>query len=99
MLANPSILVLDEATSSVDSHTEQLIQAATERVSEGRTCFMIAHRLSTIRKADIILAVKDGKIIERGNHAELMAAKGYYYRLYTRQYEDEQTAIVLDKKD
>ncbi len=99
MLANPSILVLDEATSSVDSHTEQLIQKATERVSEGRTCFMIAHRLSTIRKADIILAVKDGKIIERGSHAELMAAKGYYYRLYTRQYEDEQTQIVLDKKE
>ncbi len=99
MLANPSILVLDEATSSVDSHTEQLIQKATERVSEGRTCFMIAHRLSTIRKADIILAVKDGKIIERGSHAELMAQKGYYYRLYTRQYEDEQTQIVLDKKE
>ena len=99
MLANPSILVLDEATSSVDSHTEQLIQRATERVSKGRTCFMIAHRLSTIRSADIILAVKDGKIIERGSHAELMAQKGYYYRLYTRQYEDEQTSIVLDKKE
>ncbi|MBQ1232247.1 MAG: ABC transporter ATP-binding protein [Clostridia bacterium] len=99
MLANPSILVLDEATSSVDSHTEQLIQRATERVSKGRTCFMIAHRLSTIRSADIILAVKDGKIIERGSHAELMAEKGYYYRLYTRQYEDEQTSIVLDKKE
>ncbi|MBO5757925.1 MAG: ABC transporter ATP-binding protein [Clostridia bacterium] len=99
MLANPSILVLDEATSSVDSHTEQLIQKATERVSKGRTCFMIAHRLSTIRSADIILAVKDGKIIERGSHAELMAEKGYYYRLYTRQYEDEQTSIVLDKKE
>lgn len=98
MLANPSILVLDEATSSVDSHTEQLIQRATERVSQGRTCFVIAHRLSTIRQADIILAVKDGKIIERGSHAELMEAKGYYYRLYTRQYEDEQTQIVLDKK-
>jgi ATP-binding cassette subfamily B protein len=99
MLANPSILVLDEATSSVDSNTEQLIQKATERVSKGRTCFMIAHRLSTIRSADIILAVKDGKIIERGSHAELMAEKGYYYRLYTRQYEDEQTSIVLDKKE
>ena len=98
MLANPSILVLDEATSSVDSHTEQLIQRATERVSAGRTCFMIAHRLSTIRSADIILAVRDGKIVERGSHAELMEAKGYYYRLYTRQYEDEQTQIVLDKK-
>ena len=98
MLANPSILVLDEATSSVDSHTEQLIQRATERVSAGRTCFMIAHRLSTIRSADIILAVRDGKIVERGSHAELMAAKGYYYRLYTRQYEDEQTQNVLDKK-
>lgn len=99
MLANPSILVLDEATSSVDSHTEQLIQRATERVSEGRTCFIIAHRLSTIRRADVILAVKDGKIIERGNHAELMAAGGYYHRLYTRQYEDEQTQSVLDKKE
>lgn len=98
MLANPSILVLDEATSSVDSHTEQLIQQATERVSEGRTCFIIAHRLSTIRRADVILAVKDGKITERGSHAELMAAKGYYYRLYTRQYEDEQTHSVLNKE-
>ena len=99
MLANPSILVLDEATSSVDSHTEQLIQRATERVSQGRTCFVIAHRLSTIRQADIILAVKDGKIIESGSHAELMAQKGYYHRLYTRQYEDEQTQNVLDKKE
>ncbi len=99
MLANPSILVLDEATSSVDSHTEQLIQRATEQVSEGRTCFIIAHRLSTIRRADVILAVKDGKIIERGSHAELMTARGYYYRLYTRQYEDEQTQSVLDKKE
>lgn len=98
MLANPSILVLDEATSSVDSHTEQLIQKATERVSRGRTCFIIAHRLSTIRRADVILAVKDGKIIERGSHAELMAAKGYYHRLYTRQYEDEQTQSVLNKE-
>lgn len=98
MLANPSILVLDEATSSVDSHTEQLIQRATERVSRGRTCFIIAHRLSTIRRADVILAVQDGKIIERGNHARLMEQKGYYYRLYTRQYEDEQTQSVLNKK-
>ena len=87
MLANPSILVLDEATSSVDSHTEQLIQAATERVSQGRTCFIIAHRLSTIRQADIILAVKDGNIVETGNHDSLMEKGGLYKEIYNSQFQ------------
>lgn len=89
ILADPAIFVLDEATASIDSVTERLIQDAIEKMMKGRTSFVIAHRLSTIRHADIILAVKDGKIIERGNHAELMQQKGYYYNLYTRQFKNE----------
>jgi len=89
VLANPRIFVLDEATSSIDTETEQLIQEATESLLKGRTSFVIAHRLSTIRQADVILMVHDGKIIEKGTHAELMAAKGAYYQLYTQQFIDE----------
>lgn len=89
ILANPAIFVLDEATSSIDTQTEQLIQDATNHLLEGHTSFVIAHRLSTIRQADLILVVKDGKIIERGNHQELLGAKGYYYELYSRQFEEE----------
>jgi ABC-type multidrug transport system fused ATPase/permease subunit len=74
---------LDEATSSVDTHTEKLIQNGIEYLLKGRTSFIIAHRLSTIKKADIILVVEDGKIIERGSHKELIAKKGHYYNLYT----------------
>ena len=85
LLADPRIFVLDEATSSVDTVTERLIQDAIEKVMEGRTSFVIAHRLSTIRRADVILVVNAGKIVERGSHAELMAKKGVYYGLYTRQ--------------
>lgn len=89
ILASPSIFVLDEATSSIDTQTEQLIQQATARLLKGHTSFIIAHRLSTIRQADLILVVKDGKIIERGTHKELLGIRGYYYELYSRQFEEE----------
>lgn len=89
VLANPRIFVLDEATSSIDTLTEHLIQNAIEHLMKGRTSFVIAHRLSTIRQADIILVVDDGKIIEQGTHDELMSKKGHYYTLYTRQFEQE----------
>jgi len=95
ILADPRILVLDEATASVDTITEQKIQAAIDTIIKGRTSIVIAHRLSTVRNADLILVVKDGKIIERGRHDELMKAKSHYYRLYTRQYEDEATSSLL----
>jgi len=97
LLADPRIFVLDEATSSVDTVTERLIQEAIEKVMTGRTSFVIAHRLSTIRRADVILVVHDGKIIESGTHAALMAAKGAYYSLYTRQYREEQTRTLMDE--
>lgn len=89
ILANPGIFVLDEATSSIDTQTEQLIQQATARLLKGHTSFIIAHRLSTIRQADLILVVKDGKIIEQGTHKELLKEKGYYYDLYSKQFEEE----------
>lgn len=95
ILANPRIFVLDEATSSIDTVTERLIQNAIESLMKGRTSFVIAHRLSTIRQADVILVVKGGKIVESGRHEELMAAKGYYYNLYTRQFQEESINQVL----
>ena len=95
ILANPRILILDEATASVDTMTEAKIQQAMERVTADRTCLMIAHRLSTVRNADMILVVRQGKIVEQGTHAQLLARKGYYHELYTRQYEDEATAKIL----
>ena len=95
ILADPKILILDEATASVDTLTEAKIQAALESVTAGRTCLMIAHRLSTVRNADVILVVKNGRIVEQGTHAELLKLHGYYYELYTRQYEDETTANIL----
>lgn len=85
-LANPRILILDEATSSVDTRTERLIQKALEELLRGRTSFVIAHRLSTIRNADQVLALKDGEIIERGTHDELLRARGFYYNLYMSQF-------------
>ena len=95
ILADPRILILDEATASVDTLTEAKIQSALESVTAGRTCLMIAHRLSTVRNADLILVVKDGRIVEQGTHAELLKLHGYYDELYTRQYEDETTARIL----
>ncbi|MBQ1350975.1 MAG: ATP-binding cassette domain-containing protein, partial [Ruminococcus sp.] len=95
ILADPKILVLDEATASVDTITEQKIQSAIDTIIRGRTSIVIAHRLSTVRDADVILVVNDGRIVEQGRHAQLMQQKGYYYRLYTRQYEDEATSSVL----
>ena len=95
ILAEPKILVLDEATASVDTITEQKIQAAIDTIIRGRTSFVIAHRLSTVKNADVILVVRDGKIVEQGRHEELMRLRGHYYRLYTRQYEDEATSALL----
>ena len=95
ILADPHIFVLDEATSSVDTITEQLIQNAIDTLLEGRTSFIIAHRLSTIRRADLILVVRDGKIIEQGTHEELLKMRGYYHSLYTRQYEEEATELSI----
>jgi ATP-binding cassette subfamily B protein len=89
VLADPRIFILDEATSSVDTEMEMLLQNAIHTLLEGRTSFVIAHRLSTIRNADLILVVDKGKIIERGTHGELMNSRGHYYSLYTRQFEEE----------
>jgi ABC-type multidrug transport system fused ATPase/permease subunit len=86
ILADPRILILDEATSSLDSESEALIQAGLSYLMQGRTTFVIAHRLSTIRRADQILVVEGGRIIERGDHAQLYEARGRYYDLYTRQH-------------
>ena len=88
ILADKPILILDEATSSVDTRTEVLIQKAMNKLMEGRTTFVIAHRLSTIRNADKILVLKDGDIIEQGNHDELLEQKGFYSELYQSQFEE-----------
>ena len=95
VLADPAIFVLDEATSSIDTRTEQLIQHATDKLLKGRTSFLIAHRLSTIRNADLILVVRDGKIVEQGKHRELLEKKGYYYQLVRQQFADEESKKVL----
>jgi len=86
MLCRPPMLILDEATSSIDTRTEVKIQAAFTKLMEGRTTFIVAHRLSTIREADVILVMKDGKVIEQGNHESLMAADGFYRHLYESQF-------------
>ena len=86
MLCLPPILILDEATSSIDTRTEVRIQKAFMTMMRGRTSFIVAHRLSTIREADIILVMKDGKIIEQGNHETLLAKNGFYANLYNSQF-------------
>jgi ATP-binding cassette, subfamily B, multidrug efflux pump len=93
-LADPRVLILDEATSSVDTRTERLIQKAFDQLLEGRTSFVIAHRLSTIRNADMILVLKDGQIIERGKHDDLLAKKGFYYDLYMSQFKKQEEVAV-----
>ena len=90
LLKDAPLLILDEATSSVDTRTEELIQKAMDRLMEGRTSFVIAHRLSTIRNADLILVMKEGNIIEQGNHDELMAQGGFYADLYNSQFTEDQ---------
>ena len=89
ILSDPKILILDEATSSVDTRTEVLIQQAMENLMDGRTSFIIAHRLSTIKNADVILVMKDGDIVEQGTHEELLKSKGFYSELYNSQFEEE----------
>ena len=96
IISNPRILILDEATANIDTVIEQKIQNAIDNIISGRTSIVIAHRLSTVKNADIILVVKDGKIIESGTHKELLRSKGYYYNLYTKQYEDEATSALLE---
>ena len=86
MLSIPPMLILDEATSSIDTRTEQRIQRAFEKLMHGRTSFIVAHRLSTIKEADIILVMKDGHIIEQGNHETLLAKNGFYATLYNSQF-------------
>jgi ATP-binding cassette, subfamily B, multidrug efflux pump len=94
-LSDPSILILDEATSSVDTRTEVLVQRAMKKLRADRTSFVIAHRLSTIRDADVILVMEDGAIVEQGNHEELLAARGAYYRLYQAQF----AAAITEEED
>lgn len=95
IVRNPRLFVLDEATSSIDTETEKIIQDAIHKVLAGRTSFVLAHRLSTIRNADKILVIEDGKIIESGNHKELIGIKGYYYNLYKNQFIEDESRIVL----
>jgi ATP-binding cassette subfamily B protein len=89
-LVDPTILILDEATSSVDTHTEVQIQKAMDSLMKGRTSFIIAHRLSTIREADWILVMKDGDIVEQGRHEKLLAKNGFYAELYNSQFEGKE---------
>jgi ATP-binding cassette subfamily B protein len=89
MVQNAPLLILDEATSSVDTRTERIVQEAMDKLTHGRTSFVIAHRLSTIRNADMILVMKDGDIIESGNHTKLLENGGFYAELYNSQFEQE----------
>ena len=82
-IANPPVLILDEATSSIDTRTERIVQDGMDKLMAGRTTFVIAHRLSTVRNSDCIIVLEQGRVIERGNHDQLIAAKGKYYQLYT----------------
>jgi len=87
MIEDAPFLILDEATSSVDTRTEELVQKAMDKLTEGRTSFIIAHRLSTIKNADLILVMKDGNIIEKGTHTELLNKNGFYAELYNSQFQ------------
>jgi ATP-binding cassette subfamily B multidrug efflux pump len=93
-LADPPILILDEATSSVDTRTEVLIQRAMNRLMHGRTSFVIAHRLSTIRDADVILVMNEGRILEQGSHEQLLAKRGFYHELYASQFEEALDSVA-----
>jgi ATP-binding cassette subfamily B protein len=97
ILAQPDIFIMDEATSSVDTLTEELIQQGMDRLMEGRTSFVIAHRLSTIKNADRILVVENGGISEMGSHAELIRQRGHYYQLYTKQFREEMELLLEDE--
>jgi len=99
LIANPQIFIMDEATSSIDTETEQLIQTGLESIFRGRTSFVVAHRLSTIRRADRILVINHGRIEESGTHRELLGLRGHYYELYTSQFRRESTAAVLGVAD
>ena len=88
-VSDPPVMILDEATSSIDTRTEALVQSGMDKLMEGRTVFVIAHRLSTVKNADVIMVLDHGRIIERGNHAKLIAEKGVYYQLYTGAFELE----------
>jgi ATP-binding cassette subfamily B protein len=96
MIANPRMLILDEATSNVDTRTERAIQQAIRKLQEDRTSFVIAHRLSTIRHASKILVINNGEIIEQGSHDELMAKRGFYYDLYMSQFKGRIADILPD---
>jgi ATP-binding cassette subfamily B protein len=98
LLANPQIFIMDEATSSIDTETEQLIQKGLETIFRGRTSFVVAHRLSTIRRADRILVINHGSIEECGTHEELLAKRGHYFELYTSQFRREQTAALMERQ-
>ena len=86
-MADPPVLILDEATSSVDTRTEALIEKAMDQLMEGRTVFVIAHRLSTVRNANAIMVLEHGRIVERGDHDDLLEQRGLYYKLYTGMFE------------
>ena len=97
ILNDPKLLVLDEATSSIDTQTEVLIQKGIDELMKGRTSFIVAHRLSTITNANLILVIKDGEVIEKGNHQELLALKGEYYNLYRNQFINEEVNKTINQ--